>query len=248
MRQRLSKRMFHITMVIVIIIAVSFIALVMAVKYDTSGETNMPFSITKISIISTVDGQNVENSSNKWELQVSQNNDIYIYVEKNENYSKTEVIDNITIDNFQVLNKDVQDNIEFYKPSNNTVSVFENKDEYKVSNVEYIGDLTSNMQNMKISNQGGIVAFRCSNINIGTYISNEDDEIQYNKLLSKLEVSNERLKEVVSFDMVIKLNSNVSFKATNIKLEIPVDDIVEKGTTSRDIVDLENVVFKRLEN
>lgn len=248
MRQRLSKRMFHITMVIVIIIAVSFIALMMALKYDISGETNMPFSITKISVISTVDGQNVDNSSNKWELKVSQNNDIYVYIEKNENYSKTELIESIKIDNFQVLNKEVQENIVFYKPSNNTVSVFENNDEYKISNLEYIGDLASNMQNMKISNQGGIVAFRCSNIDIGTYISNEDDEIQYNKLLSKLEIENDKLKEVISFDMVIKLSSNVSFKATNIKLEIPVDDIVNKGTTSIDITDLENVVFKRLEN
>lgn len=247
MRQRLSKKMFHITMVIVLIIAVSFIALMMALKYDTSGETNMPFSIKKISVISTVDGQNVENSSNKWELQVSQNNDIYIYVEKNENYSKTEVIDNITIDNFQVLNKEIRENIMFYKPSNNTVSVFENKDEYKVFSVEYVGDLASNMQNMKISNQGGIVAFRCSNTNIGTYISNDDNEIEYNKLLSKLNIDKEKLKSVVSFDMVIKLNSDVSFKATDIKLEVPVKDIIEKGTTSIDITDVENIVFKRIE-
>ena len=248
MRQRLSKKMFHITMVIVLIIAVSFIALMMALKYDTSGETNMPFSIKKISVISTVDGQNVENSSNKWELQVSQNNDIYIYVEKNEDYSKTEVIDSITIDNFQVLNKEIRENIMFYKPSNNTVSVFENKDEYKVLSVEYVGDLTSNMQNMKISNQGGIVAFRCSNTNIGTYISNDDNEIEYNKLLSKLNIDKEKLKSVVSFDMVIKLNSDVSFKATDIKIEVPVKDIIEKGTTSIDITDVENIVFKRIEN
>ena len=41
---------------------------------------NMPFSISKISIISTVDGQDVENSEHKWEKIVNQNNDIYIYV------------------------------------------------------------------------------------------------------------------------------------------------------------------------
>lgn len=247
MRQRLSKKMFHITMVIVIVIVVSFIGLMMALKYDTNGETNMPFDITKISVISTVDGKDVENSSNKWEIQVYQNNDIYIYIEKNENYTKTELIDNVSIENFQILNKEIKDSMFFYKPSNNNVSVFENKEEYKISKIEYIGDLTSNMQNLKISNQGGIVAFRCSNINIGTYISNDDNEIRYDKLLNKLNVDNEKLKSVVSFDMVIKLNSGVSFKATDIKLEIPVDNIVEKGTTSMDIVDLQNIVFKRLE-
>ena len=247
MRQRLSKKMFHITMVIVIVIVVSFIGLMMALKYDTNGETNMPFDITKISVISTVDGKDVENSSNKWEIQVYQNNDIYIYIEKNENYTKTELIDNVSIENFQILNKEIKDSMFFYKPSNNNVSVFENKEEYKISKIEYIGDLTSNMQNLKISNQGRIVAFRCSNINIGTYISNDDNEIRYDKLLNKLNVDNEKLKSVVSFDMVIKLNSGVSFKATDIKLEIPVDNIVEKGTTSMDIVDLQNIVFKRLE-
>ena len=47
---------------------------------------------------------------------------------------------------------------------------------------------------------------------------------------------------MVSFDLVINLESEVSYKA-NIRLELPVGDILEQGYASEKIT--ENIVFKR---
>lgn len=247
MRQRFSKRAFHISMVVGIVIIIAFIALMMALKYDVDGETDMPFDVKKISVISTVDGQNVENSTAKWDLNVNQNNDIYVYIEKNENYKKTETINNVYMDNFKIINKPVKGSVVFYKPSNNSTSIFQNLDEYKIENINYVGSKNSDMKNMQISNQGGIVVFRCSNNGLGEYISNEDEQIEYNSLLKKIKVVENEVKMKISFDMTIILNSGVVFKASNIELELPYNDIVEKGTTSGDITDLKDIVFKRVE-
>ena len=86
--QRLSKRIFHICIICVIIVVIVFIAVMFILNYNVKGETNMPFQVQKISVISSTDGQNVENSEYKWNKNIMVNNDIYIYVEKNEQYKK----------------------------------------------------------------------------------------------------------------------------------------------------------------
>ena len=247
MSQRLSKKIFHICMIMVIIIAIIFTALMFILRYDENGEENMPFCITKISIISTVDGKDVENSSNKWELNVIQNNDIYIYIEKNEEYKKQETIKSVTLDNFQITEIPKIGELNIYKPVQNANSIFENLSENIAKEIKYTGDLESNIQNMKISNQGGIIAFRVANDNIGKYISNEDEEINYNKLLSKMNIKEEEIKAKISFDLKLELDSRITFKAT-LEQDIPIEEIVEKGRTTKEIVELKNVVFKRLEN
>ena len=248
MSQKLSKKIFHISMIIIIFIIIGFIALLMALRYDAHGEVNMPFDISKISIISTIDGKDVENSSSKWDLSVSQNNDIYIYVEKNKNYAKTETIDEILIDNFKVINTPKRGEISFYRPSpDNTISIFENNDEYKISDLKIKGEKETNIQNYKISNQGGIVTFRCGNNHLGEYISNEEDKIEYTSLLKKININIDDIKASFSFDITIRLNSKVSFKATNIEVAIPFEDVVQTGKTSTDITNLKSIAFKRVD-
>ena len=53
-----SKKAFHICMTIIIIAVILFVAGIMILKYQVEGETNMPFEITKITLISTSDGVN----------------------------------------------------------------------------------------------------------------------------------------------------------------------------------------------
>ena len=89
---RNNKKLMHLCIIIVMIVAIIFTALIIVLKYGHSGETNMPFEITKISVISTVGAQDVDNKSTNWNLQVSQDNDINIYIEKNNKYTKTETI------------------------------------------------------------------------------------------------------------------------------------------------------------
>lgn len=244
---RNNKKLMHLSIIIVMIVAIIFTALIIVLKYGYSGETNMPFEITKISVISTVGAQDVDNKSTNWNLQVSQDNDINIYIKKNNKYTKTETIKNIIIDNINITRTPAIGTLKFYKPSKNKVLMFENKQDYEIEQIVFNGDKAANIQELKIGNQGGIIAFRCSNQNVGTYKSSEDTEIAYRDLLEKLNINNEDLKATINFDVTIELASEKSFKGTY-NIDIPVDDIAYKGQTAVEITDFKDTVFKRVEN
>lgn len=239
------KKAIHIAVIIVLIVAIFFTGLMVILRYNEKGETNMPFDITKISIISKADGENIDDNKNLWNKKISQNNDIYIYIEKNENYSKTETINNVLLNNFQILETPQVGNIFFLKPSTSENANFENKDEFKTDNIVFEGKQSSDIQSLEISNQGGIVAFRCANENLGNYISN-DKEIDNTKFLKGLNLNYEQIKAKISFDLEITLEEGRKYKTT-IELEIPNQDVIEKGTSGRDLTDLD-IVFKRIEN
>ena len=96
--QRFSKKILNICIICIIIVAIIFTAVMLVLNYDENGETNMPFKISKISIVSTVNGQDVENPEAKWDINVIQNNDIYVYIEKNNEYKKQEIIKSVKLD------------------------------------------------------------------------------------------------------------------------------------------------------
>ena len=60
---RNNKKLMHLCIIIVMIVAILFTALIIILKYGQDGETNMPFEVSKITVISTVGAQDVENSS-----------------------------------------------------------------------------------------------------------------------------------------------------------------------------------------
>lgn len=245
MSQKLSKKIFNLCIIIVIIVFIFFTALILVLKYKENGETNMPFRLSKISVISTVDGKDMEDDSNRWNLNVIQNNDIYLYFSKNENYKKTETIKNITINNIQIESPKTGE-ISIYRPSQNENAITKNIDENIASEIVYVGDKQTNIRELKVSNQGGIIAFRCANNNIGTFISNDEEVLEYKNLLTKLNVNEEDLKTRICFDIIIELNSGVKFKAESVEAIFPVDGIKEKGTTSMEITDIDAIIFKRM--
>lgn len=245
--QKINKKLIHLCIIIVMIVAIIFTALIIVLKYGQNGETNMPFEITKISIISTVGAQDVENKKEEWNLQVSQNNDIYVYVEKNEKYTKTETIKNVIIDNINIIQQPVIGSLKFYKPSKNKNSIFENTQDYEGTQIIFNGDKSTNIQDLKISNQGGRIAFRCANQDLITYKSNKGKEIVYSELLKKLKINNEDLKSTINFDITIELDSRKSFKGT-FSIDLPIDDVVSEGRTAVEITDFKDTVFKRVEN
>lgn len=244
---RNNKKLMHLCIIIVMIVTIIFTALIIVLKYGHSGETNMPFEITKISVISTVGAQDVENNNKEWNLQVSQNNDIYVYVQKNEKYTRTETIKNVIIDNINISKQPSVGSLIFYRPSKNKVSIFENTKDYESMQISFEGDKKTNIQNSKISNQGGIIAFRCANQDLGTYKSSKGTEVVYSQLLNKLKINNEDLKAIVDFDITIELDSGKSFKGT-FYIDVPIEDIVSKGKTAIEITDFKDTVFKRVEN
>ena len=245
-QQIINTKQFHIIMVLFIIFSILFVAGVITLKYNVEGEGNLPFYISKISIISNVEGSDSEDATNKWNLQVNQNNDIYIYIKKNEEYKDTEIIESVRLDNFNIQQNSKVGEIKLLKPDSNIESViFKNIAENETDKIEYIGSMDSSIKEMKISNQGGLVVFRYAINNIGNYISNDDEQINHSELLKKLNVNNEDLKFKVSFDIYFNLKERKIYKS-NIELELPVNDVVNQGTQSMEYTDLNDIVFKRI--
>ena len=245
-KQLANTRQFHICMVLVIIFAILFIAGIISLKYNVEWEGNPPFNLSKISIICNIDGTDTEDTENKWNLEVNQNNDIYLYIKKNENYKYTETISSVVINNFNIVKSPSVGQLKLFKPDVDVENViFISSSENETNSIEYEGDINSNIKNMKISNQGGIVVFRYAITGIGSYISNDDGEINHNELLKKLSVNYDDLKFEVSFDININLDSKKSYKA-NMKLELPIGNVVDDGIQSKENTDLENIIFKRI--
>lgn len=246
--QRFSIKILNICIICIIIIAIIFTAVMLILNYDEKGETNMPFKVSKISIVSTVNGQDVENSEAKWDINVIQNNDVYIYIEKNDEYKKQETIKSVMLENITIAEKPEIGEIKIYKPISNDTVLFENKDENVVNRLEYKGAKSTDAKKLQISNQGGVLIFRCANNNIGTYTSNDDAEINYNNLISKLNISENSLISKIKFNITITLNSGKVFRADDVEIQIPNDGIANNGTVGHEYTNLQSIVFKRIEN
>lgn len=242
----MKKKYFHRIAIILIFTIILFALGIMILRYHVEGETNMPFKLSKIAIISSSEGIDKEVPETKWAFDIHQNNDVFLYIDKNQGYSKTEAIKAVEINNIQI-EANQKENVKIYKPDEQEKKlIFKNKEENRVQNIEYAGEIEANIKQLKISNQGGLVAFRCSHNNVASYTSNEE-EINHNELLKKAGITPEALKMKVTFDLIIKLEEGAEYKAT-INLELPVEDIIEKGTTSAEITDMKNFIFKRTNN
>ena len=49
----------------------------------------------------------------------------------------------------------------------------------------------------------------------------------------------------LNFDILIETNKNVTYKGT-ISIDLPADEIIEKGSCNFEITDFDDVVFKRI--
>lgn len=245
--KRLTKtKSFHICMILVIIVVILFVVGMLVLRYNVEGETNMPFNLTKMTIISTQEGFDDGQTETRWSFDVHQANDIYLYIDKNDSYDKTEVIQSVVVDNFQIEANNTE-NIKLYKPDTEAENViFQYKDEDIIQSLEYTGDIESDLKNLKISNQGGIVAFRCSNNYIAKYQSDEE-EINHNELLKKAGVTEEDLKIKLTFNLNIKLESGKEYQA-EITTELPTGNVIEEGNTSTEITNFDDIIFKRIRN
>lgn len=245
----MNKKSFHIGIILFIIFIILITSGFIILRYQVEGETNMPFIISKISIISSSEGIDREEQieGNRWNFDVSQNNDIYIYVEKNKQYTKQEAIEEILINNIKMTKKSEKGELKVYKPDvQNENIIFSNKEENSVESLTYGVQKDADMKNLKITNQGGIIAFRFSNNKVAQYVSN-DEEIKHDDLLNKCNLTQEELSIGIEFDFIIKLNSQKEYKST-ISLELPLEGVIEKGTVSKEFTDTQKYIFKRIKN
>lgn len=219
------KKKILISIVIGILIVVIFGVII---KCFVKSDTNIPFQISKITVVSAVDGEDKGETEGKWNLNIMQNNDIYIDIA---NSNDNEIIDRIIIDNFEITKVPIKGNIHIYRPLNEG-RIFRNTEEYKVEK-EVI--FTEN----KTSNQ---ISLRFANEYLVNYQSNDDSIVYDGSLLKKVGITQEEIEFKILFDISIELNSGKRFKTT-IMLEVPNGDIVQEGITSYEINSNE-IVFK----
>jgi len=247
MLRSLNKKIFHVIMIVIIVFVILCVAGILALRYQVEGESNMPFEISKISLVESVEGNAVQGSAEKWNMNVNQNNDIYIYIEKNSKYGKTEIIEEVQLNNITINKQNEKGEQKLYKPVVDEKRMFINATENEITEITYKGELESNIKEQKISNQGGIVAFRYAINNLAQYVSETDEQIDHSQLLKLTNTTQEDLQTKLSFDITIKLTSGKKYQAT-IDLDVPIDEIIEKGTVGKDITELDGIIFKRIEN
>lgn len=247
MFRNLNKKIFHIIMIIAIIFVILCVAGILILRYQVEGESNMPFKIKKISIVESVEGNAIQDATEKWNLNVNQNNDIYIYIEKNSNYGKTEIIEEVEINNIVINKQKEKGELKLYKPVVDEKRMFINSAENEITGITFKGELESNIKEQKISNQGGIIAFRYGINNLSQYVSENDEQIDHSQLLKLTNITQEDLQTKLSFNIIIKLTSGKKYQAT-INLDVPTEDIIEKGTIGKEITELDGIIFKRIEN
>lgn len=246
MEETRRKEKIKACIAIAIIVLAIIITGIIIMKYYVEGETNMPFTLSKITIVSTAEGVENVGAEEKWNLSIFQNNDIYFSIEKNENNKESEIIESISIENIQILENPKVGQIKTYMPNSSDGRLFLNSEEYLVqeNKLTYKGASKSNSKTLEIGNQGGTAILRFANTQIGNYISNEDEEIKHDgSLLQKIGLKNEDISFKVSFNVVINLK-NKSY-ITNVTLDLPCErNLIEQGTCSKEITD--KFVFKRV--
>lgn len=242
MKKDLIKKCLFLAFLIVIITVV--IAIV--VKYNVEGEKSLPYSLDKILIISRIDTKNNEDPNNLWNISLTENNNIFIYINKTTDTEDT--IKEVTLMNFKI-NDSQKRNIKIYRPTGDLNNLYEHStQDYLNSNITYTGAAIDTLKNLEIGNTGGMLGLRISLEDLGNYISNNyDEEIVYDgNLITKAGLTMDDIKFSVSFDLLITLNSDITFKGT-INLDLPNEDILTNSESYSEITNFDNVVFKRIE-
>ena len=241
-KEKIKLYIAIMTMVIILI----FVAMVI-IKYQVEGEKNMPFNLSKIIVISTAEGVENENNNKKWDINIFQNNDIYLYIDKNTEYHTNgeTYISEVIIENITIMEPNVGE-VKAYMPNSLDGRLYDYSEDFYVDeSLIYKGGSKSNSKTLEIGNQGGEVLIRFSNINVGQYTSNKDKELVHDgSLIGKIGKTTEDINFSVKFDLIIKTNKN-KYKA-ELLFDLPCGDLVKEGRTSMEINDTENIIFKRV--
>ena len=72
LKNLVNKKYFHMAIISIIFISILFIVAVIILRYQVEGETNMPFQLSKISIISSSEGIDKEVVDSRWAFDVYQ--------------------------------------------------------------------------------------------------------------------------------------------------------------------------------
>ncbi len=242
MKEKIFKKCLFAAFLIILLMIVISIML----KYEVEGERKLPFTISKILIVSTVDGELNEDTENIWNIDVTQANDLYMYFDKTIE-DENQTIKEIKIENFVVNKNPKMGKLKILRPTGEIANLYTHSEQnYLNDKIIYTGGIIDDLKSLEISNNGGILGFRVAVDELGNLVSNEGEEKTYDgKLLADLGVNVSEIEFNMSFDVIITTSENISFKGT-INLDMPIETLIEEGISSKEITDFSNVVFKRI--
>ena len=76
MKKYIKKILFGLFIVVIL-----FTAVMIIIKYNEEGEKTLPFKLSKIVVVSTVNGTSKNGSDTVWDIDINQINDLYISFE-----------------------------------------------------------------------------------------------------------------------------------------------------------------------
>lgn len=235
------KRCIFIFFIIIILMGVASVML----KYEVEGEKNLPYNLSKILVVSTVEGIQNDDGQNIFNINVKQANDLYLYIDKTD--STDETIKQITLTNFNINKAPQKGQLAIYRPTGEINNLYTYSEQnYFGSSLTYTGSAIDDLKTLEISNNGGVIGCRISLDDLGIFVSNETTEIVYDgSLLQNLGITVDDIKFNISFDIQIETSENVTYQGT-ISIDLPAQDLIEKGSSNFEITDFGNVVFKRI--
>lgn len=242
-----KKQTIKLVIAVFALVLIITFACIMMMKYEVEGETNMPFQLSKIMIIGTAEGVEQEESDLKWDFSIYQNNDIYFYIDQNEETAQEDLlIKNIEISNIQVTKAPQKGTIQTYMPNSEAGRLYSYDEQFLVQDsLTYKGASQSSSTNLEIGSKGGTAWIRFSNTAIGDYSSDKDEEIVHDgSLLEKIKATKEEISFEISFDFMIETTEN-KYKA-NINLQLPTGDLAAEKTCYLEKTDMSDIIFKRV--
>ena len=248
-KDRIQKSKFIIA-IFIIVLVVAFV-IFRIIKYQTEGEKNMPFNLSKIIVVSTAQKEDIsqENEQNNiWNFNIIQTNDVYISIERNKNNTKKdEKIKNISINNIEVTESPAVGVLKPYMPNSLEGENYKYSDEYVVNDsLTYRASDKTDYKNLQIGQNGGSIEISFANKQVGTYSSADDTEITYDgTMLSKIGITNEQVKSKVAFDLIIELDDGKKYSG-RVELDLNCDNLIENGKSQIEITDFSNIIFKRI--
>ena len=119
-------------------------------------------------MISTAEGiDKSEEVTEKWDLDIYQNNDVYLYIDKSET-NQGEMLEKVIINNVQVTQSPKLGTVRPYMPNSSEGSLYDYSDNFLVNyELTYTGASKTNPKTLEIGSEGGTAYIRFSNTKIG---------------------------------------------------------------------------------
>lgn len=241
-KKKVIKKYVFVFFICVIILITAFIM----VRYYVEGEENMPFKLDRIIIRSSIDSSEVD-KDNLLKTGLSQENDIFIYIAKENNADKKIKISKVEIQNIKITKASEKYNYKVFLPVSNNISTMykDSSKDYLKEKIEYLAGSADSSERHIINEDGGRIAFRISNQSIGSFELSKDNGVTYNgELLTELGIKEEELAFNVYMELIIETTEGIRYK-TELDFDMPADKFGKSSTKSKTITDFTDVIFKR---